>query len=109
MGKRNPVTLVSAVVKRKSAVVTGNLSEASIPPTTISPACRSAAPSRQTEGESLKREIEEHRALSQQVMELTTDRGQAKSDDRHKKTSFAVLNLRADHPAVIPSDRSEPE
>src|SRR5262249_32926293 len=37
MGKRNPVTLVSAVVKRKSAVVTGNLSEASIPPTTISP------------------------------------------------------------------------
>jgi hypothetical protein len=37
MGKRNPVTLVSAVVKRNSAVVTGKLSEANIPPTTISP------------------------------------------------------------------------
>ncbi|MFY9835405.1 MAG: hypothetical protein WAK55_02865 [Xanthobacteraceae bacterium] len=37
MGKRDPVTLVSAVVKRKSAVVTGNLSEANIPPTTINP------------------------------------------------------------------------
>jgi hypothetical protein len=37
MGKRNPVTLVSAVVKRNSAVVTGNLSEANIPPKTISP------------------------------------------------------------------------
>jgi hypothetical protein len=37
MGKRNPVTLVSAVVKRNSAVVTGYLSEANIPPTTISP------------------------------------------------------------------------
>src|SRR5262245_14610559 len=37
MGKRNPVRLVSAVVKRKSAVVTGKLFEASIPPTTISP------------------------------------------------------------------------
>src|SRR5262249_5763396 len=37
MGKRNPVKLVSAVVKRKSAVVTGNLFEANIPPTTISP------------------------------------------------------------------------
>jgi hypothetical protein len=36
-GKRNPVTLVSAVVKRKGAVVTGNLFEANIPPTTISP------------------------------------------------------------------------
>jgi len=35
MGKRNPVTLVSAVVKRNSAVVTGNLCEANIPPTTI--------------------------------------------------------------------------
>ena len=37
MGKRNPVKLVSAVVKRKSAVVTGKLFEANIPPTTISP------------------------------------------------------------------------
>ena len=37
MGKRNPVTLVSAVVERKSAVVTGNLCEANIPPTIISP------------------------------------------------------------------------
>jgi hypothetical protein len=37
MGKRNPVTLVSAVVKRNSAVVTGNLCEANIPPITISP------------------------------------------------------------------------
>jgi hypothetical protein len=37
MGKRNPVTLVSAVVKRNRAVVTGNLCEANIPPTTISP------------------------------------------------------------------------
>src|SRR5262249_52433979 len=37
MGKRNPVKLVSAVVKRKSPVVTGNLFEANIPPTTISP------------------------------------------------------------------------
>src|SRR5262249_57656695 len=37
MGKRNPVTLVSAVVKRNSAVVTGNLCEANISPTTISP------------------------------------------------------------------------
>src|SRR5262245_62128351 len=37
MGKRNPVRLVSAVVKRKSAVVTGKLFEANIPPTTISP------------------------------------------------------------------------
>jgi hypothetical protein len=37
MGKRNPVTLMSAVVKRNSAVVTGNLSEANIPPPTISP------------------------------------------------------------------------
>src|SRR5215467_1921510 len=37
MGKRNPVTLVSAVVKRKSAVVTGSLFEANIPPTTINP------------------------------------------------------------------------
>jgi hypothetical protein len=37
MGKRNPVKLVSAVVKRKSAVVSGNLFEANIPPTTISP------------------------------------------------------------------------
>src|SRR5262245_25884453 len=37
MGKRNPVKLVSAVVKRKIAVVTGNLFEANIPPTTISP------------------------------------------------------------------------
>src|SRR5262249_27056580 len=37
MGKRNPVELVSAVVKRKIAVVTGNLFEANIPPTTISP------------------------------------------------------------------------
>jgi hypothetical protein len=36
-GKRNPVKLVSAVVKRKNAVVTGNLFEANIPPTTISP------------------------------------------------------------------------
>src|ERR1700722_15503789 len=32
MGKRNPVKLVSAVVKRKSAVVTGKLFEANIPP-----------------------------------------------------------------------------
>ena len=31
------VTLVSAVVKRNIAVVNGNLCEASIPPTTISP------------------------------------------------------------------------
>ena len=31
------LALVSAVVKRNSAVVTGNLSEANIPPTTISP------------------------------------------------------------------------
>src|SRR5215475_12326959 len=37
MGKRNPVKLVSAVVKRKRAVVTGKLFEANIPPTTISP------------------------------------------------------------------------
>jgi hypothetical protein len=37
MGKRNPVKPVSAVVKRKSAVVAGNLFEANIPPTTISP------------------------------------------------------------------------
>ena len=37
MGKRNPVTLVSAVVKRNSSVVTGSLCEANIPPTTISP------------------------------------------------------------------------
>src|SRR5215831_2247528 len=37
MGKRNPVTLVSAVVKRNRAVVAGNLCEANIPPTTISP------------------------------------------------------------------------
>jgi len=37
MGKRNPVKLVSAVVKRKSAVVTGKRFEANIPPTTISP------------------------------------------------------------------------
>src|SRR5215468_7983880 len=37
MGKRNPVMLVSAEVKRNSAVVTGNLCEANIPPTTISP------------------------------------------------------------------------
>jgi hypothetical protein len=37
MGKRNPVKLVSAVVKRKSTVVTGNLFKANIPPTTISP------------------------------------------------------------------------
>src|SRR5262249_11898450 len=37
MGKRNPVKLVSAVVMRKSAVVAGNLFEANIPPTTISP------------------------------------------------------------------------
>src|SRR5262245_34884359 len=37
MGKRNPVTLVSAVVKRNNAVVIGNLCEANIPPTTISP------------------------------------------------------------------------
>jgi len=37
MGKRNPVTLVSAVEKRNSAAVTGNLCEANIPPTTISP------------------------------------------------------------------------
>jgi hypothetical protein len=37
MGNRNPVTLVSTVVKRKNAVVTGNLFEANIPPTTISP------------------------------------------------------------------------
>src|SRR5215468_5486417 len=37
MGKRNPVTLVSIVVKRNIAVVTGNLCEANIPPTTISP------------------------------------------------------------------------
>src|SRR5262249_36489528 len=37
MGKRNPVTLVSAVVRRKIAVVPGNLCEANIPPTTISP------------------------------------------------------------------------
>src|SRR5215472_10333897 len=37
MGKRNPVTLVSTVVKRNNAVVTGNLCEANIPPTTISP------------------------------------------------------------------------
>src|SRR5262245_4792049 len=37
MGKRNPVTLVSAVVKRKSAVVTGSLFEANNPPTTINP------------------------------------------------------------------------
>ena len=37
MGKINPVKLVSAVAKRKSAVVTGNLFEANIPPTTISP------------------------------------------------------------------------
>ena len=32
-----PVKLVSAVVKRKSAVVPGNLCEANIPPTTIRP------------------------------------------------------------------------
>jgi hypothetical protein len=31
MGKRNPVTLVSIVVKRNIAVVTGNLCEANIP------------------------------------------------------------------------------
>jgi hypothetical protein len=31
-GKRNPVRLVSAVVKRKSTVVTGKLFEANIPP-----------------------------------------------------------------------------
>src|SRR5262249_21856775 len=37
MGKRNPVTLVSAVVKRNSAVAPGNLCEANSPPTTISP------------------------------------------------------------------------
>src|SRR5262245_51511815 len=37
MGKRNPVKLVSPVVKRNNAVVTGNLCEANIPPTTISP------------------------------------------------------------------------
>src|SRR5262249_14302954 len=36
MGKRNPVTLVSAVVKRNNAVVIGNLCEANIPHTTIS-------------------------------------------------------------------------
>src|SRR6516162_7203229 len=36
MGKRNPVTLVSIVVKRNIAVVTGNLCEANTPPTTIS-------------------------------------------------------------------------
>src|SRR5262245_30968826 len=37
MGKRNPVKLVSAVVKRKIAVVTGILFEANIQRTTISP------------------------------------------------------------------------
>jgi hypothetical protein len=37
IGKINPVKLVSAVVKRKSAVVTGKVFEANIPPTTISP------------------------------------------------------------------------
>jgi hypothetical protein len=35
VGKRNPFTPVSAVVKRKSAVVSGNLFEANIPPMTI--------------------------------------------------------------------------
>jgi hypothetical protein len=37
MGNRNPVTLVRAVVNRKSALVPGSLCEANIPPTTISP------------------------------------------------------------------------
>jgi hypothetical protein len=37
MGNKNPVTLVSAVVKRNSAVVPGNLCEANIPPTTTNP------------------------------------------------------------------------
>jgi len=37
-----PVKLVSAVVQRKSAVVTGKLFEAHIPPTTISP-CESTS------------------------------------------------------------------
>ena len=37
MGNRKPVTLVSTVVNRNSAVVTGSRLEANIPPTATSP------------------------------------------------------------------------